>query len=433
MRKTENRPKLAIIGTGIAGMAAAWYARHDYDISVYEKNDYVGGHTNTVNVDEDGRNIPIDTGFMVYNEKTYPNLVNLFKELRVQTMDTSMSFGVQNRVENLEFSCSSFSTFFAQRKNIANPFHWLLLKEIVRYFKVANRFLENEENISLTIGEFLAQHGFSNSFAEKFVLPMAAAIWSTPPQGIREYPAATLLRFMKNHLLLGIGIQLQWKTVQGGSREYRDKIISHLKHRVALNSGVRSVSRQGDKAIVIDALGRSESFDAVVVATHADQALAILENPTALEQGLLGKFRYNTNPVVLHSDASVMPRNRKAWSSWNFRYDKTRSGNATASTHYWMNNLQKVSERRNYFVSVDYQGDIDESKVHWKHVYEHPRFNTAAISVQPSLPKLNREGPVYFCGSYFKYGFHEDALTSALAVAKQLIGKKRTPHEFATV
>ncbi len=414
-------------------MATAWYSRHDYDVDLYEKNNYAGGHTNTVHVKENSQKIPVDTGFMVYNEKTYPNLVRLFNELKVESMDTSMSFGLQNRIHNLEFSCTNLRTFFAQRKNLVDPRHWLLLREIIRYFKVANESLQTTQPSSLTIGEFLKQNRFSPSLANKFVLPMAAAIWSTPPEGIFDYPASTLLRFMKNHHLLGIGIQLQWKTVKGGSDSYKKRILEPLKDRIELDSPVTSVAREGDQAIVRIENGQCKPYDAVVIASHADQTLAMLDRPTAQEARLLGSFKYNKNPVKLHSDESVMPRERRAWASWNFRYDHSTNTHPKASTHYWMNNLQKVSEQKNYFVSVDYDEKVDAEKIHWEFEYEHPRFDQAAINAQKSLPKLNEEGPIFFCGSYFRYGFHEDALSSALEVVRKLVGLRRTPNELATV
>jgi len=415
--------EVAIIGTGIAGMACAWYLRDRFRLTLFEKDKRPGGHTHTVTVGEGGREVPVDTGFMVYNEKTYPNLVRLFEELQVETMATDMSFGVRHEADNLAYAVRGLNTFFAQRTNALRPRYWRFIGKFKRFFREANDLHQSGESDALSLGEFLERNGFEGDFANWFIVPMAAAIWSTPPEGIRNYPCATLFRFLSNHGVLGIGQQLQWRTVKGGSRVYRDRILGALEGRVQLGNGVQSIRRLPDGAQVTDSQGQAHRFDHVIVATHADQALRLLEQPTALEAELLGAFRYTRNPVVLHSDPSVMPRQRAAWASWNFHY-YPEGMHLHAGTHYWMNRLQGISKKQPYFVSVNYDRPLHTDRIHWTGLYDHPYFDAAAIRAQKRLGELNRGGSVYYCGSYFRHGFHEDALVSALGVVEALTAQQ---------
>lgn len=410
---------LAVVGTGIAGMATAYLLRDKYRITVYEKNDYIGGHTNTVYVKEGAVNLPVDTGFMVYNEVTYPNLVRFFNHLGVLAKDTSMSFSVNHPAIGFEASFTDLATFFPRTRDLLSLERYRLLNGLRSLFRTAKDYISDAEACPLTLGEFAQVYGVSPLTVQRFLLPMAAAIWSTQPKRILDYPATTLFRFLANHGMLGFGDQFQWKTLVGGSQQYKDKILEKIGPMTSSGNGAHRVRRFDDHAEIIDMRGDTESYDAVVIATHADQALSLLEDPTVAERSLLGAFKYNVNPVALHSDPSVMPNSRRAWASWNYRYDRSRDAHL-GSTHYWMNKLQEVSDQQDYFVSVDYKGALDGSKVHWRHVYEHPRYDRAAIEAQRRLPQLNESGPAYFCGSYFRYGFHEDAFTSALAVCTRL-------------
>ncbi len=411
--------KLVVVGTGIAGMACAYLLRDKYDITVYEKNDYAGGHTNTVNVPEGNRSLPIDSGFMVYNETTYPNLVRFFRQLGVESRNTSMSFSVNDRASGFETSFTSLTTFFPSLGSALSPRRYKLLLQLKRLFPLAKSYLADESAKPMTLAEFAQIHQIGEDATHRFLVPMAAAIWSTPSNRILDYPAQTLFRFLANHGMLGFGDQFQWKTLVGGSQQYKDKLLEKIGHKIQLSQGVRQLRRTPRGVEIMDETGRRVDFDLAIVATHADQALALLAEPDTQERKLLSSFHYNTNPVALHTDSSIMPTRKRAWASWNYRYelqDQVRHG----STHYWMNSLQDVSRNADYFVSVDYRGQLDESKVKWRHVYQHPRFDEAAIQAQKSLPELNREGPVYYCGSYFRYGFHEDAFTSALDVCRLL-------------
>lgn len=417
--KPPAMKSLAVIGTGIAGLACAYFLRNRFRVTVYEKNNYIGGHTNTVTVNEGSQDVPIDTGFMVYNERTYPNLIRFFKHLEIESMDTSMSFGVNDAERRSEISFTNLATFYPSIADLLKPARHRLLFSLKRLFDKAQAFLASGESPDATLADFIAAHGIDELATREFLLPMTAAIWSTPSDKMLDYPAQTLFRFLANHGMLGFGDPFQWKTLVGGSQQYKTKILAEIGSTVKVETGAVQLRRQGGKVSVIDSRGGQQSYDRAIVATHADQALALLESPTEKEQKLLSSFRYNVNPVVLHSDEAVMPTKRRAWASWNYRYEKN-GDKMAGSTHYWMNKLQNVSKNRNYFVSVDYAGPIAADQIHWRYTYEHPRFDRAAIAAQPALPELNEEGPLHFCGSYFRYGFHEDAFTSALALSTQL-------------
>ena len=414
-------------------MGAAYYLREHYDVTLVEKNSYAGGHTNTVTVMSHGKPVSVDTGFMVYNETTYPNLVRLFKELEVTSYDTSMSFGVRNESRKLEYACSGFSTFFAQKRNLVNPWHWKLYRDILAFFRAADTLIRDEPLPNFTLADFARRHSLSDLVMDEFVLPMAGAIWSTPCSEILRFPALPLLRFMKNHQMLGVGIQLQWKTVLGGSSQYKTKLLDKLPRSTLLNRNIHDIGQDQDGAYFHDEEGNKNRFDYIIVATHADQALQLLESPTPLQQRLLSSFTYNKNAVKLHSDRSVMPAAKRAWASWNVLNRKSDSGSTESSTHYWMNRLQNLDTDEDLFVSVDYEGPVDPEKTYWQTVYEHPRYNTQAIIAQPQLPQLNESGRIRFCGSYFRNGFHEDALWSALNVVKGLKSRKGGRYELVSV
>lgn len=416
--------KLGIIGTGIAGMACGHLLKEKYDITFYEQNNYVGGHTNTVTVDEDGAPIHIDTGFMVFNHVTYPLLTKLFNELEVPTMKTSMSFSVQHVPSGLEYCGSGLNGLFAQRRNIFNAGFIRMLMQISRFNSESVKILEDDRYASWTLAKYIREMGYGEEMLYKYLIPMSAAVWSTPMDQMLEFPAVTLVRFFKNHGFLGLNTQHQWYTVKGGSRMYRDKIIAPFSDRIYTGRAAVKITRLDGQAIIHAADGSAATFDKVILACHADQALQLLEAPTKNEQRLLEKFHYQENIALLHTDESVMPGNKRTWSSWNYRIDQ-KNEQVMPSTVYWMNSLQDVSRRKNYFVSINDPGNVHHSKVLKEIKYEHPLFTIEAIRAQEELPVLNEQGPVYFCGSYFRYGFHEDALMSSVDLCKKL-GKKAT-------
>jgi uncharacterized protein len=414
---------IGIVGTGIAGMGCAHFLYKDCDVALYEANDYIGGHTNTVTVDEDGTEIPIDTGFMVYNEVTYPNLVQLFKDLRVETKNTSMSFSVQHIPTGLEYSGSSLNHLFAQRKNLFNPRFIRMLMQINRFNEECVEVLENEKYSSYTLEEYVREKGFGGEMLMKYLVPMSSAVWSTPPDQMLGFPAVTLVRFFKNHGFLGLRTQHQWKTVVGGTRNYRDKLITPFRSKIKTGNSVIKVSRKESKVELSFADGSRAWHDRVILACHGDEALRLLDRPTSDEQRLLQEFKYQHNRGTLHTDESVMPKTRLAWSSWNYRLDVNEGNEAIPSTIYYMNSLQQVSKKRDYFLSIDDPGRVNPQAILKTIDYTHPIFSLGTIEAQKELPSLNKAGPVYFCGSYFKYGFHEDALTSALDLCRTLAGE----------
>lgn len=412
---------LAIIGSGIAGMGCAHYLKDRYQLTIYEQAGWIGGHTNTVTVEEKGREVPIDTGFMVYNEVTYPRLIRLFKELEVETQPTDMAFGVFQTAAHFYWCSTGVNGLFAQRGNLLKPNFWAMIWDISRFNKDARELLSDPLDTTLSLGDFVRQRGYSEGFVQYYIVPMSAAIWSTPGDQMLDFPAHTLARFFHNHGLLGIRGHLPWRTVTGGSKQYREKLIAPFRKAIREGCGATEIERRSDGVWVTDSSGEVSRYDKVIVATHADQALRLLNQPDEAESQLLGSFRYSRNDVLLHTDTNVMPPSRRAWASWNYRIVESPQGSMTASTHYWMNALQKVSEAENYFVSVNHPELVDPEKVLWQTVYEHPTFDRAALEAQIHLDDLNVDGPVYFCGSYFRYGFHEDALMSAELLCEHLL------------
>jgi predicted NAD/FAD-binding protein len=413
---TTQKKRIAIIGTGIAGMSAAHKLHRDFELTLYEKNQYVGGHTNTVTVNEDGAEIPIDTGFMVYNEVTYPNLTRLFQELQVATKPTSMSFSVQHLPSGLEFAGTGFRGLFAQSKNLFKPSHWQLLREIHQFNSRCREVLIEDRFQPMTLAEYCAATGLSTHFRDRYLVPMSSAVWSSPPKAMLDFPILTLVRFFSNHRFLGLNGQLAWRTVVGGSRSYRDALIRPFIDRIRLRNSAVQIRRKSAQSVeVLDAQGQVETFAAVLVATHADEALQLLEHPTPSESRLLKRFRYQLNTATLHSDRRVMPQAKDSWASWNYRVDSN-----SASTVYWMNSLQAVSKRRDYFVSINDPGLVEPSLIHQRIEYHHPLYTLDSVDAQKDLPSLNDNGSIYFCGSYFRYGFHEDALVAGLQAAEKL-------------
>ncbi len=418
--------KLAIIGTGIAGMGCGYFLHKDFDLTVYEQGDYVGGHTNTVSVDEDGKQIHFDTGFMVFNHVTYPYLTKLFEELKVETKKTSMSFSVQHVPSGLEYCGSGISGLFAQRKNIFSPKFIRMLMQISRFNKEAIELVKSDKGQVAgeeTVAEFCRRNNLGEDFLHKYLIPMSGAVWSTPPLKMLEFPALTLIRFFYNHGFLGLNTQHQWWTVTGGSKNYRDKIIAPFKDKILVNNGAVSVRRESDGVVVKSKDGNEKKFDRVIFACHGDEAFQLLQNQSADEKRLLPCFRYQPNKATIHTDDSIMPKTKRAWSSWNYRIVK-KNGEELPATIYWMNSLQGCSEKKNYYVSINDANEVDPKKIIREIDYTHPLFDVPAINAQKELPKLNETGPVYFCGSYFRYGFHEDALLSAVELCSSILKKQ---------
>lgn len=419
------KEKLAIIGTGIAGMGAAHLLQKDFDITLFEKNEYVGGHTNTVFVEEEGVHIPIDTGFMVFNKQTYTNLVQLFQELNVPIKKTSMSFSVQHKQSGLEYCGSGLSGLFDQKKNIFSGRFIKMLLQINKFNKESVQDLNNDALTNLSISEYISKKKYGADFIEKYLLPMSSAIWSTPPDISLKFPAESLVRFFLNHGMLGMDTHFQWYTIENGSESYKKLLIAPFKDRIKTSAKINSVKQVGDKIEVITN-NQQYSFDKVIIAAHANEALTMLSKPSNLQYDLLSKFNYQENLAVLHSDSSVMPKNKKVWSSWNYSIDEI-NGSKKTTTIYDMNSLQNVSSKRNYFVSIN-PIELNEKQIHKTITYFHPIFTVDSLQAQKRLHELNHGGSIYFCGSYFRYGFHEDAYLSAVQLSEQIKKQMKTKN-----
>ncbi len=413
-----DKPTIAIIGSGISGLSCAHFLRHDFDITIYEKDARIGGHSNTVEVPEEGKKLPLDTGFMVYNEVTYPHLTRLFKELGVGTKPTEMSFSVQHAKAGIEFNGGSLNLLFAQRKNLLRPSFWRMLLQINRFNKETVDELENPKFEGLTLAEYVKARGYGSDFLEWYLSPMAAAVWSSPPERIDSFPAHTLMRFWHNHGFLGLDTQHPWRTVCGGSREYVKKLTAPFAGKILTGNPVTAVV---DTRLTL-ADGSTGTFDKVIFASHSDQSRALLASPTQLEGDTLSHFNYQKNKAVVHTDTSFMPATRRAWASWNYRV----CSSGEHSTHYWMNSLQGVSDKQDYFVSINPPGQIPGEKVIHELEYEHPVFTTEAIAAQSRIHQLHSAGKStgrYYCGAWQRYGFHEDGIWSAHELCRAILNR----------
>lgn len=423
-RNGQQRRRVAVIGAGVAGLSSAWLLAKAHDVVLFESEPRLGGHAHTVRVpDGKGGETPVDTGFIVYNEKTYPNFVALLAHLGVGTRATEMSFAVSLDGGALEYSGTSLSGLFAQRRNLASPRFWSMLQDIIRFYRSATQDAQTGLSAGTTLGDYLAAGGYGAAFRDDHLLPMAAAIWSAPCAEMLAYPAEAFLRFHHNHGLLRLTDRPIWRTVSGGSIGYVDRLRQEFAGEVRLSAPVREVRRLAN-GVTVAGEGWSESFDDVVFATHADRTLAMLADADPLEQRALGAFRYSVNRAVLHGDAALMPRRRRAWASWNHLGDRSRPQDACAVT-YWMNLLQGLPADKPLFVTLNPPETLRPETILREDVYEHPVFDRAALGAQQSLWDLQGTRRSWFCGAYFGSGFHEDGLQSGLAVAEELGGVRR--------
>lgn len=409
--------KVAIIGAGIAGLGTAWALRNQHEIRVFESANRIGGHSNTVDVAYGNRAIPVDTGFIVYNEPNYPNLTNLFRTLDIPTAPSDMSFAVSMNDGAFEYG-SSIRGLLAQPSNLARRRLWDLLRDLRRFYAEAPTWGRDDGAESVSLGAFLSNRGYSAAFAHDHILPMAAAIWSAPTKEILNFPLATMLRFFANHGLLQFRGRPQWRTVSGGSRQYVDRLTASFRDRIRTSAPVLQVRRDSAGVTVYGVGGASERFDHVVLATHADQSLALLNTDAdPLERELLGAFRYADNRAVLHRDPALMPRRKATWSSWNYLGGRDCAPDRPLAVTYWMNRLQNIDPRFPLFVSLNPFTEPRPDLVEREFNYTHPIFDRGAMAAQARLGEIQGNRCTWFCGSYCGYGFHEDALTAGLTIA----------------
>jgi hypothetical protein len=422
--------RIAIVGSGIAGLGSSWLLDRHHRITLYEAHPRLGGHSNTITTRFDDREVAVDTGFIVYNERNYPELVNLFAELEVPSEPSNMSFGVSQDRGAFEYASTRWDALFAQRRRLLSPRHWALLADIPRFNRAAGRFIASDEP-DRPLGDWLAAHGFGARLAPHYVLPMAAAIWSAPLRTVMSFSARSFLTFFGRHGLLTVNDQPQWRTVTGGSRVYVDRIAKGLRGQIRRATPVRAIHRTADGVVVTDAMGHEDRFDAVVLAAHADQSLAMLADADGEERALLARFPYQSNRAVLHSDPRLMPKRRRAWASWNFLTGRANDPDMPVSVTYWMNLLQNIDEATPLFVSLNPLDEPRDDLVHAELDYAHPLFDTATVDAQSELDRIQGRGGVWYAGAWCGYGFHEDGLASAVRACERGFGI-RPPWEEAS-
>ncbi len=406
--------KIAVIGTGISGLTTALLLNRRHDITVFESNNYIGGHTNTIFVKDHGQTLPVDTGFIVFNETNYPNLCQLFDRLGVESRDSDMSFSVHCEKTGLEYNGTSLNGIFSQRRNLLRPGFWFMLRDILRFHDDAKVSLDCCLDDQVTVADYVNNMNYSNGFVENYLVPLGASLWSCPASRFREFPMRFVIEFMANHHMLQVNQRPIWKTVVGGSSSYIGPLTAPYKDSIRISTPVKQISRQLSSVKLTLRDGGGEEFDEVVIATHANHALQLLENPQTEENEMLGHFEYQLNDVVLHTDTRLLPKSRNAWASWNYRIPE--SATDVGMVTYNMNMLQGLSSKDTYCVSLNQTADIDPERIIYRITYQHPQFSTGRDQVQKDHERLIRNNRISYCGAYWGFGFHEDGISSALRV-----------------
>ena len=406
---------IAIVGGGVSGMLAAYLLHPEHQITVFEANDYIGGHIHTVPVRCDDRTYNVDTGFIVFNDWTYPHFTNLLHQLGVASQPSPMSFSVRCERTGIEYNGTTLNTLFAQRRNLFRLSFHRMWRDILRFNRTAKALLHDSDSIA-TLDDYLTTHGYSREFIEHYLLPMGASIWSAGPQQIRQFPIQSFVRFFHNHGMLTINRRPQWRTITNGSQQYAAALTRSYRERIRLNCPIRDVTRHGAHVTIRPRHGEPERFDVAIMAVHSDQALALLTDATPEEREVLGAITYQENEVVLHTDESVLPRHSLAWAGWN--YYIPRDASARVIVTYNMNILQNLRAPRTFCVTLNRTNAIDPSKIIRRLTYHHPVYTQAAIAAQQRYDSVSGVNRTYFCGAYWGYGFHEDGVNSALEVCK---------------
>lgn len=410
--------KIAIVGSGIAGLAAARQLATEHEVDVFEAGTHVGGHTHTHDLELDGRRVRIDSGFIVFNERTYPGFCALLRELGVASQPSDMGLSVRCERTGLEYNGRNLDTLFAQRRNLFSPSFHRMLRDVLRFHREAHGLL-SEDGAELSLWDWLDARGYSNVFRERYLVPMTAAIWSAPARDVERFPARFLARFLANHGMLQVDGRPQWLTVRGGSATYVDALVRPLAGRVHLRTPVQRVARRQDRVEVVLRSGERRAFDHLVLATHSDQALALLGDATPNEREILGAIRYRENEALLHTDARFMPRRRKCWASWNCHLSAASDARERAvAVTYWMNRLQALDLDTQVFVTLNRSADVDPRHVLRRVQYHHPQFDPPAIAAQARKHEIQGRRRTWYCGAYWGFGFHEDGLQSGLDVAR---------------
>jgi len=418
MNQFESGQRIAVVGGGVAGIMAAYLLQERHEITLFEQNDYLGGHTHTIDIkDGPDAGLAVDTGFIVLNEATYPLLQKFLSRLGVATRVSEMSFGFQCLQSGLVYAGTDLNGLFAQRRNLVNPKFFSFLLEVMRFSRQARHDLEKGNFPAIALGQYLSNGGFSSFMIDNYLVPMAAAIWSTPALQIADFPAEPFLRFFSNHGLLSFRNRPQWRTVVGGSHAYVEAFMREFRGRLHLEAPVRAIQREREGVTISLDDGERLVFDQVVIATHADQALRLLKDPSAEERRLLAPWRYQRNHTVLHTDSSLLPGQKRAWAAWNFTREVNTDRARPVFVTYYMNRLQGLAARQNYCVTLNRQAAFRSEHVIAAMDYLHPLYSFASMATQAELPQLNGQRRSWFCGSYFGYGFHEDAVRSGVAVA----------------
>ena len=410
--------KIAIIGTGVSGLTCGHLLHKHYDVTLFEKNDYIGGHTATVDVEHSGINYAVDTGFIVFNDRTYPYFEKLLERIGVKRKPTQMSFSVHNEATGFEYNGHTFSSLFAQRRNIVRPKFWRLLYDIVRFNKLCKALHAKGHYTEQSLGQLLQQHRFNDFFKYHYILPMGAAIWSTSIKEMENVGVEFFVKFFFNHGLLDITNRPQWYVIPGGSREYIKPLIAGFADNIKLNSHIKSVTRNAEGVTITFADDQKAQFDKVIFACHSDQALALLGDPCEQETTVLGAIPYTENSVVLHTDESLLPDRKAAWASWNYLLNNNTDKAAVVT--YQMNILQGIESDTQFCVTLNHLEGINQSKILREFTYHHPVFNQESIAAQQQKHTVDGQNNTYFCGAYWYNGFHEDGVRSAVDVAKQL-------------